>query len=266
VDDARFWALVDLLGGIADDATVDRLEASLAPREVEPFVDRVYELVAALLERCDVPASHRGDTAEWIGAAVVAAGRATYERTLAAGDRLDPEAWAWGEAESLLVTGVQEDGEHDEDGEAGESDYVDEDDHLAAALADKLGLSLRWCSTDVAAGVVTSFDPAADSGDDPDQAAVWTLDDEWTTTLAVLDGDPEFHRRRTALAAVGLHVVVRDAEEATLMAWPNDEEVQAVVMTVPVEVVLAAPTRHDAYLEAVIALVTSVGEALGTAP
>lgn len=266
MEEARFWALVDLLDGVADDASVARLASELRPDEAEPFLDHVYARVGALLERCEVPASHAGDTAEWIAAAVVAAGRTTYERTLTAGGRLDPEAWAWGEAEALLVTGVGENDtdEEGEDGEDGEGSYVDEDDDLAAALTEKLGLSLRWCSTDVAAGVVTNFDPAADTGDDPDQAAVWTLDDEWTTTLAVLDGDPEFHRRRTALSAVGLHLVVRDAEEATLMAWPNDEEVSDVVMVVPVEVVLTAPSRHDAYLEAVVTLVSAVGEALGT--
>lgn len=259
MDDARFWELVDQLGGVADDATVPRLEAGLLRGEAEPFLDHVYERVAALLQRCSVPPSHAGDTAEWIAAAVVAAGRDTYERTRAAGGALDPDAWAWAEAEALLVAGVEE---HDEDAEQDPDHDEDFTDHLGH----KLGLTLRWCASDAPTGVETTYDPAADDGDDPDQSTVTTEDEEWTATLALLDGDPEFHRRRIRLAAVGLHVVVRDVDEATLMAWPTDDDMRDVVMTLPVEAVLAAPSRHDAYLEAVITLVTAVGEALGVDP
>lgn len=261
MDTDRFWELVDVLGGTADDVTLPRLEAELRGGEAEPFLDEVYDLVAALLERCSLPATHAGDTGEWIAAAVVAAGRETYERTRAAGGPIDPTDWAWGEAEALLVAGVEE---HDEDVHGADDERAEE--FGADQLEVKLGLTFQWCATDPPDGVDTSFDPAADGGDDPGQPTVWSSDDEWTATLAVLDGDPEFHRRRTSLAAVGLHLVVRAVDEATLMAWPSDEDVRDVVLTVPVDVVMAAPTRHDAYVEAVVTLVTAVGEALGTAP
>lgn len=259
VQDERFWQLVDLLGGVANDASVPRLEASLRAGEAEAFLDRVYELVAALLQRCSVPASHAGDTAEWIAAAVVAAGRTTYENTLAAGGRLDPEAWAWSEAEDLLVAGVPE---HADAGDGDQPDEVADPDDVTERLGDELGLTFQWCSAEVPPDVDTSYDPANDRGDDPEHGQVWTDDDEWTRTLALLDGDAEFHRRRAAIAGIGLHVVVRDIDEATLTPWPSDEDVRDVVLTVPAEAVLAAPRREDAYVEAVVTLVSSVVEAL----
>lgn len=259
VQDERFWQLVDLLGGVADDASVPRLEAALEAGEAESFLDRVYELVAALLQQCSVPPSHAGDTEEWIAAAVVAAGRTTYESTLATGGLLDPEAWAWSEAEDLLVAGVP--GHADtQDGDAMDDD-ADLDD-VTEQLGDELGLTFQWCSSEVPPDVDTSYDPENDRGDDPEHGQVWTDDDEWTRTLALLDGDAEFHRRRAVIAGIGLHVVVRDIDEATLTPWPSDEDVQDVVLTVPVEAVLAAPRREDAYVEAVVTLVSSVVEAL----
>ncbi|GAW50518.1 MULTISPECIES: hypothetical protein [unclassified Nocardioides] len=86
MDDTRFWQLVDLLGGTADERTVPVLEADLAASgDAEGFLDALQVTVDDLLARCPVPGSHEGDTAEWIAAAVVAAGRETYERTIAAG-------------------------------------------------------------------------------------------------------------------------------------------------------------------------------------
>lgn len=140
------------------------------------------------------------------------------------------------------------------------SDHDDLD--LTARLEDELGLTLQWCAADAPEGVQTDFDPATDRGDDPDEGRVATTDPEWLAVLAELDGDPEFHRRRGDLP-VGLHVVVREADEATLMAWPTEDAVSDVVLTLPVAAVTAAPTRRDAYVEAVVTLVAAVGEALG---
>ena len=102
----RFWRLVELLAGTADEETVPRLEAALAPGEHETFADAVQDHVDRLLARREVPGSHAGDTAEHLAAAVVAAGRDTYERELALDAPLDPGRWRWEEAERLLVAGL----------------------------------------------------------------------------------------------------------------------------------------------------------------
>ena len=81
MDEARFWRLVDVLGGTADDTSTARLAAELVEHdEVDAFGDHLDVLVAQLLAACDVPVTHDGDTAEWIAAAVIARGRDTYER------------------------------------------------------------------------------------------------------------------------------------------------------------------------------------------
>jgi hypothetical protein len=245
MDEARFWELVDLLGGTADDTTTPRLAAALVEQdEVDAFGEHVDVLVAQLLAACDVPASHDGDAAEWIAAAVIARGRATYEATLAAGGELDPDAWAWAEAEDLLVVGMT--------GEPEDAGPFDD------------GLTLQWKSLEVPVGVETVWDPDDDEhGDDPAYGLVPTSDEAWAAALGVLATDEEFQRRRAALEPLALHVVVRDVEELELSAWPEPDAVESVVLAVPVSLVLAEESRVEAYLDAVVTLMTAVQEALG---
>ena len=244
MDEARFWRLVDVLGGTADDTSTARLAAELVEHdEVDAFGDRLDVLVAQLLAACDVPVTHDGDTAEWIAAAVIARGRDTYERTLAAGAELDPDAWHWAEAGSLLVVGMSE-----EDGAAPGDDR----------------LTLQWKSRQVPVGVETLWDPEHDEhGDDPAFGLVPTADEAWDAALGVLMTDAEFQRRRAALEPVALHVVVRDVEELELSAWPDPDAVESVVLAVPVSLVLAEESRVEAYLDAVVTVITAVQEALG---
>ncbi len=244
METTRFWELVDLLGGVADDDTTPRLDAALADEtEAEEFADLVEEAVHRLLERCAVPPSHAGDTAEWIAAAVVASGRTTYERTLAAGGLLSPDDWAWAEAENLLVAGLSD----DEEG-AGEAD-----------------LTLQWCSSTVPPGVSTAFEADLDFGDDPAWGRVVTHDEAWEAALGLLDEDAEYLTRRESLGDIRLHIVVRDVEEMELSAWPEPESVEDVVLVVPAPLILAEDSRVDGYLEAVVTIVTSVQAQLGIA-
>lgn len=134
-------------------------------------------------------------------------------------------------------------------------------DDLTTRLEDELALTFQWCAAQAPAGVETDYDAASDDGDDPSLGRIRTSDPEWSAVLAELDADPEFHRRRATLD-VGLHIVVREAGEATLMAWPTEDAVTDVVLTLPLDVVTSAPSRRDAYVEAVVTLVTAVGEAL----
>ena len=240
MDAARFWELVDLLGGTADDASTDRLAAVLVEQDgVEEFADHLDVLVAQLLATCEVPALH-SDTAEWLACAVVASGQASYERVLAAAAPLDPDDWAWTEAGSLLVVG----------------------EALAEGPADSL--TLQWKSREVPVGVETVWDPDDDAhGDDPAYGLVPTSDEAWDAALGVLGTDEEFLRRRATLDPLALHVVVRDVEELELSAWPDPDAAESVVLTVPVAMVLSEESRVEAYLDAVVTLMTAVQEALG---
>lgn len=246
MDRSRFWALVDLLGGTADDTTTPRLAAELAERdEVEAFAEHVDVLVPLLLAACDVPPSHGGDTAEWIAAAVIARGQEVYERTLAAGGPLDPDDWDWAEAENLLLVGMTSQGDGPGPG----------DDRL----------TLQWKSREVPVGVETVWDPEDDEhGDDPAYGLVPTSDEAWDAAVGVLMTDAEFQRRRAALEPIALHVVVRDIDELELSAWPSPDETESVVLAVPVAMVLGEESRVEAYLDAVVTVMTAVQEALGT--
>ena len=246
MEDSRFWELVDLLGGIADDTSTPRLDAELREHdESVEFLDRVDELVAELLAACQVPPSHAGDTSEWLAAAVIAGGRSTYERTLAAGGILDPDDWAWAQAENLLVAGFFEPGAD-----------------TAAGIPDN-GLTLQWKSREVPVGVETSWRPDDDTDDDPAWGQVPTSDAAWEAALGVLLDDDEFRNRRAALDGLRLHVVVRDVEEMEMSAWPDAEHVDDVVLVVPVSVILAEDSRVQAYLHAVVTMMTSVADGLG---
>lgn len=241
----RFWELVDILGGVADDTTTPALDRELGESdEGEDFLALVQARVEQLLERCPVPESHQGDTAEWIAAAVIAAGRAEHDRVLSSGAPLVPDEWAWAEAENLLVVGMPHEAEEPRPG----------------AL---LGLSLEWKTTDLPAGIESTFDPLMEwTGDDPAYGRTVTVDPEWTEAVLRLDADPEFHRRRTTIADVGLHLKVREADEMVLTPWPSPEQVDDVVLSVPVGM-FAGQDRTEVYVQAVAELVLSVQDALG---
>lgn len=245
MDEQDFWALVDLLDGVADDTTTPRLDAVLRESgRAEDFLANLADRVERLLDRCEVPVSHHGETAGWIAAAVVAAGRETYEQTLAAGAELDPDVWAWSEAENLLVAGVSP------------QEVADVDLH------DRL--TLQWRTTTVPAGVVTHFEPDLDLGDDPGWGQSFLEDQQWDHALEILTGDELFAARLGALGDIMLHVVVRDTDEAVVSLWPRpeeleeDEELEDAVLVVPTGTILAAASRTEAYVQAVQNLISSV--------
>lgn len=239
MDDARFWELVDLLGGTADFASTRRLQAALEGDEVQAFGDAVDVKVAQLLADCDVPDTLDGDTAEWVACAVVARGRDTYEATRAAGAELSPDDWAWDEAESLLLVGEEQ------------------------AAPGEAPVTLQWKSREVPVGVETVWDPDDDAhGDDPAYGLVPTSDGAWEAALGVLTTDAEFVRRRAELGGLDLHLVVRDVDELELSAWPDPDDAESVVLVVPAAMVLAEESRVEAYLDAVVTLVTAVQDAI----
>ena len=245
----RFWRLVELLDGTADEQSVPRLEAAMAPGEQETFADVVQDHVDRLLARREVPGSHAGDTAEHLAAAVVAAGRDTYERELALDSPLDPDWWRWEEAEALLVAGLTEDEDEPHEG--------------VGDLADQLGIHLQWRSLQVPDGVLTSWGEEVAEidgvlGDDPAFGRVPADDPHWHEALQRLAEDPEFHRRRAAVADLELHVVVRDTDEATLSAFPDADAAEHVVLVVPREAMTADPDRTEAYVEAVVTMLVSL--------
>lgn len=105
--EAEFWSLIGELGGVADEESVARLAetlASLPKPVVEAFDTALEERVEALAEAPAVPEELRySETAEWFAAAIVAAGEPAYRKALSAQEPLDVDAWAYAEAEDLLV-------------------------------------------------------------------------------------------------------------------------------------------------------------------
>ena len=102
------------------------------------------------------------------------------------------------------------------------------------------------------------WDPDDDAhGDDPAYGLVPTSDEAWDAALGVLATDEEFLRRRAALDPLALHVVVRDVDELELSAWPDPDAAESVVLTVPAAIVLAEESRVEAYLDAVVTLMTA---------
>lgn len=244
----RFWELVATLGGHVDDARAEALEDRLAADEGGPFGEAVQEHVDRLLQRCPVPPSHGGDAAEWMAAAVVAAGREIYERTLAAGTTLHPDAWDWEDAEALLVVG------HDEldPGSAGE------DGHWQGGTSE-LPVTFQWRSLRVAPGVLTVWDEVSAAVQDELGTGV---DPAWGRIPAV---DPHFvevveaHARPAA--AVERHVVVSDdVVEPTWQLFPEAGDPEHVVLSVPPDPLLAVEDRRPLYRELVEALDAAVSE------
>ncbi|MEN8707382.1 MAG: hypothetical protein ABF306_14700 [Nocardioides marinisabuli] len=248
----RFWRLIDLLDGTADEESVQLIEAALAPGEEETFADAVLDHVDRLLARREALVAHACDSPYPVAAAVVAAGREVYERELTLDGPLDPAQWQAHESEELLVVGL---GEPDPSRPRG-SDQT---------WAEQLGLHLQWRSTQVPEGVLTSWGAEIAEldgvvGDDPAFGRIPTDDPQWHEALSRLAADPEFHRRREAVADLELHVVVRDTDEATLSAYPDAEAAEHVVLVVPVGALTADADRAEAYVEAVVTMLVSLTE------
>ena len=248
MDVARFWQLIDLLQGTVDDTTMPALEAELTEHgESMEFLDLLDERVRRLLEACSVPPSHAGDASEWLAAAVVASGRTSYERALAGGGQLDPDAWAWSEGEDLLVAGFFE-------------------PELEADTEDTR-LTLQWKSREVPVGVTTEWRPDEDFlGEDPSLGHVPTRDEAWNTAVGLLLADEEFLSRRAAMSGVGLHLVVRDVDEMELSGWPGQDDepsqISEIVLVAPVAMILAEDSRVQSYLQAVVTMITAAQESL----
>lgn len=248
----RFWRLIDLLEGTADEESVSLIEAALAPGEEETFADAVLDHVDRLLARREALVSHACDSPYPVAAAVVAAGRAVYDRELALDAPLDPSDWPCYESEELLTVGL---GEQDPARPRG-SDQT---------WSEQLGVHLQWRSTQVPEGVLTSWGAEiaeldAVVGDDPAFGRIPTDDPHWHEALSRLAEDPEFHRRREAVAGLELHVVVRDTDEATLSAFPDADAAEHVVLVVPVEAITADPDRAEVYVESVVTMLVSLTE------
>ncbi|MCL8024769.1 hypothetical protein [Nocardioides bruguierae] len=225
----EFWAHVDSLGGVADDGTVEDLVERLSTAEAEAFAERVEVLVEELLRACDVPGTHTGDTAEWLAAAVIAAGRETYEATLAAGEPLDPERWAWDEAEALLVVAPVE----------GEDE--------AFGLPATPPVTFQWLHLTSPDDVETAYDEnvaevtgALGIGPDPAFGPVPASDPAFDRALARHQDWPT--------AAPQLHLAVMEGfDEPTPTLWPNVEEPEHVVLVVPPPMLLEAINRVEVY-------------------
>jgi hypothetical protein len=242
VDDDEFWDHIDRLGGVADTTSCRGLHAELvASGRGRAFGDAVDEHVSRLLERCNVPFSHQGDTAEWIAAAVIASGRSTYEKTLAAGKKLKPGDWAWDDAESLLVTG-----------------FVDDGSNAGTDLPEATELaSLQWNAGQVPDGVTTSWEPFVDQIaqtmgelDHPNAGRSVCNDLEWIAAIEEADADTGI-LVWARNARLHLALVIREVDEGENRRYPDYQQVMRIV---PVSKILEAPSRRDAYLRELRAL------------
>jgi hypothetical protein len=241
VEDARFWALIALLGGIADDTSVLPLDLELRRTgETEAFHDVLEARVSALLADRELPWTHGGDGGEWLAAAVVAAGEVAYERTLASSDGLDPGAWAWEEAEALLVAGM-------------EHDQADEE-------VDEL-LWLQWCTHELPPGVSSTWEEWHDAlaGGDPTWGRSVIEDPDWDAAVRQLQVLPAYVATRARLGGLVLSIELREDVEAEVAPWSVDEEydVTHVVLTFPAAELRALPSRTQTYVEMVPGLAES---------
>lgn len=253
MDDARFWLLIETLDGVAHHVSVGRLASELDATEREALATRARELADALLSRCRVPETHADDTAditgEHLAAAVVATGRESYRATLAAGGVLDPTAWDWEEAGSLLAPAPPEG-----------------TDALPAFV-------LRWLTEDLPSGVGSSWTAdTPDLGDDPAYGQVVASDPAWDVAAERLLLDPAVARTRAAVGerfgasydAVAVWLTLRDVEEPAIEVWPpadDDPDPQLVVTgTVAGDDLLGLTEeeRTTAYLELVTGLLQVV--------
>ncbi|NPC98439.1 hypothetical protein [Nocardioides sp. zg-DK7169] len=243
----RFWELIGSLGGVADDASCERLDLVLQRSgEGDAFADQVEVHVADLLRHCGVPADLPEDTDEWVAAAVVAAGREAYETTIAAGEELDPTRWRWQDAEALLVTGW--------------SSHAAAVDPTPREHDPGFPVTLQWKVASPPPGVVTSYG-TDDLGDDPETGVVATSDPAWDRARRDLGADPALVEELAGLDWLDLHLVVRDGDDVTepvLHPYPSPTSVRSVVLVVPQSLFADPATRADAYVEAVQALVAAL--------
>lgn len=200
----RFWQLVGTLGGVAEDETCARLHALvLCTGEGSAFTAMVEDHVEPLVADCRWPDDFAGsDTRKWVGAAVVAAGKASYDAVQAQGE-VDPEQWRWDEAEALLVVGFE----------------VTEEDQAHGPPADHgepmspVAVTLQWLSIPSPPGVRTPHDPDTDSiidfGDHPDDGRTPVHDPDWVEAQRRLAADQSFLARRLRVEHLGLWLTVR---------------------------------------------------------
>jgi hypothetical protein len=196
----RFWELVGTLDGVADDLSCAELDGLLRETgEGAAFADILDPLVESLVWGCRWPDEIAGsDAMNWVAAAVVAAGRSTYEAVLAARE-VDPDQWEWGEAEALLVVGVEESAEDEE------PDHGDP--------VPPVGVALQWLAVPAPEGVQgphdDDIDGAFDPGDDPAWGRVRVDDPDWLAAQQRLAGDQSFLDRRARLGDLRLGLTVR---------------------------------------------------------
>lgn len=196
----RFWELVGMLDGVADDMSCAELDALLRETgEESAFTDILDPLVESLVRGCRWPSAIAGsDTMNWVAAAVVAAGRTTYESVLAA-QEVNPDQWQWGEAEALLVAGAEE---RVEDAPPDHGDPVP-----------PVGVALQWLAVPAPEGVQGPHDDdqdeAIDPGDDPAWGRVPVHDPDWLAAQQRLAGDQSFLDRRARLGDLRLWLTVR---------------------------------------------------------
>lgn len=237
MDDATYWQLIDLLGGVAEEATVTRLEKELSLRSAEDreaFLHRTQALVDELLARCEVPPSHAGDTAEWIAAAVIAQGRETYERTLETGRRLVPAAWEWDDAEWLLVAGI-------------DLDAVVPDSPEGIGNSGLVGLT--WLARWAPEGLEEHVD---DLRQDPYGYGFRPFPDPaWAAAWEQLLTDDDVAPHLEFMAQWELRIAIVDGEELELAVWPSPERAELVELMLPVDLFRAEPSREEGYAKAV---------------
>jgi hypothetical protein len=204
------------------------LELGAAGRGLE-FVDAVDDHVRRLLAACTLPEDLWGDSAEWLAAALIAAGRTTYEENVASGATIDPDAWNWDESEALLGTGFPHEG----------------GDPSASDLLESL-VSLQWNAEQVPDGVSTTWEPFVDmfgAADDPMLGRSVVTDPEWEQAMAQIGPDTG--------TSLHLALVVRDLPDAENLRWPEHNQV---MRRLPVSDVLAATSRRDLYARELKAL------------
>ena len=176
MDEDEFWEFVARLGGVADQASCMALGLELGSAGRGPeFCDAVEEHVRRLLVACTLPEDLWGDSAEWLAAAVIAAGRTTYEQHVSSEAAIDPDAWDWDESEALLSTG-----------------FLHEPSDLSASDLLEAVASLQWNAEPVPDGVSTTWEPFVDLLDASDNPALGrsvVTDPEWEQALAQLGPD-----------------------------------------------------------------------------
>lgn len=207
MNSSRVWELLRHLDGVADEASVGRLGGTLAPAEERELGDAVRDLVDGLLERCHVNHDHWGEVSEAVAAAVLARGQETYGRVHATGGVLDPDDWAWQEADALLALGEPAEGT---------GPFV-----------------LQWLTEDLPDAVRSAWrtdHPPVD--DDPSWGVVPASDPAWDDACETLLVDPGVaHARQsigeahgTSYDRVAVWLTLSDTTEPAITVWADGSE------------------------------------------